>query len=105
MWDVIRSNWQVIVVIVSVTASIIQLWLSKNYARKEDVLGMEKRVMKLEMTVEHTLKTLPDEADIASLKLEISELRGELKEMRPKIEQVSHLSQMLLENELNGAKS
>lgn len=105
MWEVIRSNWQVIVVIVSIAASIIQLWLSKNYARKDDVLGMEKRVMKLEMTVEHVLRTLPDEEDIASLKLEISELRGELKEIRPKIEQVSDLSQMLLQNELNGAKS
>jgi len=39
------------------------------------------------------------------LQLEISELRGDIREVRPDLAQVRRISDLLLENELNGAKS
>lgn len=65
---------------------------------RERVAGIEEKQLKLEATV----KTLPTTDKLHRLELEITELSGELKAITPKLEQVSKLANMLLENEFKG---
>lgn len=76
------------------------LWaLSQLFVRRTRVEQLEKRVSTLEQTVEK----LPTSERLHRLELEISELSGELKAIAPKLNQVSKLADMLLENELKGS--
>ena len=50
--------------------------------------------------LENTIAVLPSQKDLHQLQLEMSNLRGELRELAPSIRQVSRISDLLLENEL-----
>ena len=50
--------------------------------------------------IENTIAGLPSQKDLHQLQLEMSNLRGDLRELGPAIRQVKHVSDLLLENEL-----
>lgn len=50
--------------------------------------------------MESQVHQLPDRDEFHRLQLDISNLRGEIKELGPSIRQVSRISDLLLENEL-----
>ncbi len=101
MWDVVKTYWPLIATGVSLISLVIQTLLVKTYAKREDVQALRDRVI----SVEQRVADMPGKEDLHKLQLEISELRGDIREVRPDLAQVRRISDLLLENELNGAKS
>jgi len=94
--DVVKTFWPLIAAAVSLLSLVIQTLLVKTYAKREDVTVLQNRMS----AVEQKINGLPSEGDLHKLQLEISELRGELREVRPELAQLRRLSDLLLENEL-----
>lgn len=101
MWDIVKTYWPLIATGVSLISLVIQTLLVKTYAKREDVQALRDRVI----SVEQRVADMPGKEDLHKLQLEISELRGDIREVRPDLAQVRRISDLLLENELNGAKS
>ncbi|WP_405027781.1 DUF2730 family protein [Mangrovibacter phragmitis] len=76
--------------------NLIQLLLAKTYVKREELELVRNRIQTLETNIE----VLPGQKDLHQLQLEMSNLRGELRELAPSIRQVSRISDLLLENEL-----
>ncbi|HAT7513520.1 TPA: DUF2730 domain-containing protein [Kluyvera ascorbata] len=95
-WEVVKGNWAIIWALFMSAVSVIQLLLAKTYAKREELDLMRQRVQGLE----NTIAVLPSQKDLHQLQLEMSNLRGELRELAPSIRQVSRISDLLLENEL-----
>ena len=96
MLDVVKAYWPLIAAVVSLVTLVIQTLLIKTYAKREDVSALQNRMS----AVEQKISGLPSEGDLHKLQLEISVLRGELREVRPELAQLRRLSDLLLENEL-----
>lgn len=96
MWEFIVKNWGPLYALASLVGLVVIILLSKTYAKREDVTGLAARVAR----VEQQLSDLPTEKELHTLQLEISELRGELREMKPDLRQNRRLAELLLENEL-----
>lgn len=95
-WEVVKGNWTIIWALFMSAVSVIQLLLAKTYVKREELDLMRQRVQGLEKTI----AVLPSQKDLHQLQLEMSNLRGELRELAPSIRQVSRISDLLLENEL-----
>jgi hypothetical protein len=95
-WETLRSNWAVIWAVLMSGVTIVQLLLAKTYARREELEKVSGRLNILE----HAVDGLPTRQELHNLQLEMSNLRGELRELAPSIRQVSRISDLLLENEL-----
>mgnify|MGYP000205097375 FL=1 len=96
MWEFIVKNWGPLYALASLVGLVVIILLSKTYAKREDLTGLTERVQR----VEQVLTDLPSERELHKLQLEISELRGELREMKPDLRQNRRLAELLLENEL-----
>ncbi len=96
MWEFIVKNWGPLYALASLVGLMVIILLSKTYAKREDLTGLTERVQR----VEQVLTDLPSERELHKLQLEISELRGELREMKPDLRQNRRLAELLLENEL-----
>lgn len=95
-WEVVKGNWAIIWALFMSGVNLIQLLLAKTYVKREELDLMRQRVQGLE----NTIAVLPSQKDLHQLQLEMSNLRGELRELDPSIRQVSRISDLLLENEL-----
>ena len=95
-WETLRSNWAVIWAVLMSGVTIVQLLLAKTYARREELEKVSSRLNILE----HAVDGLPTRKELHNLQLEMSNLRGELRELAPSIRQVSRISDLLLDNEL-----
>ena len=95
-WEVVKGNWTIIWALFMSAVSVIQILLAKTYVKREELDLMRQRVQGLE----NTIAVLPSQKDLHQLQLEMSNLRGELRELAPSIRQVSRISDLLLENEL-----
>ncbi|WP_035604766.1 DUF2730 domain-containing protein [Edwardsiella tarda] len=95
-WEVIKGNWAIIWALFMSGINLIQLLLAKTYAKREELEQVRNRLQGLE----NTIAVLPSQKDLHQLQLEMSNLRGELRELAPSIRQVSRISDLLLENEL-----
>ena len=96
MWEFIVKYWGPLYALASLVGLVVIILLSKTYAKREDLTGLTERVQR----VEQVLTDLPSERELHKLQLEISELRGELREMKPDLRQNRRLAELLLENEL-----
>ena len=96
MWEFIVKNWGPLYALASLVGLVVIILLSKTYAKREDLTGLTERVQR----VEQVLTDLPSERELHKLQLEISELRGVLREMKPDLRQNRRLAELLLENEL-----
>ena len=97
MWaDIVKTYWPIVVVLVSLASLVVQTLLAKTYAKRESVAALEGRVS----MVEQKIADLPSERELHKLQLDISDLRGELRAVRPELAQLRRLSDLLLENEL-----
>ncbi len=97
MWaDIVKTYWPIVVVLVSLASLVVQTLLAKTYAKRESVAALEGRVA----MVEQKIADLPSERDLHKLQLDISDLRGELRAVRPELAQLRRLSDLLLENEI-----
>lgn len=95
-WEVVKGNWAIIWALFMSGINLIQLLLAKTYAKCEELEQVRNRLQGLE----NTIAVLPSQKDLHQLQLEMSNLRGELRELAPSIRQVSRISDLLLENEL-----
>jgi hypothetical protein len=95
-WEVIKSNWAIIWALFMSGVNVIQLLLAKTYVKREELDLLRTRLQGLE----NTIAGLPNQKDLHQLQLEMSNLRGDLRELGPAIRQVKHVSDLLLENEL-----
>lgn len=95
-WDAVQGNWAIIWALFMSGVNLIQLLLAKTYVKREELELVRNRIQALETNIE----VLPGQKDLHQLQLEMSNLRGELRELAPSIRQVSRISDLLLENEL-----
>lgn len=95
-WEIIKGNWAIIWALFMSSVSIIQLLLAKTYVKREEMELLRSRLL----GIENTIAGLPNQKDLHQLQLEMSNLRGDLRELGPAIRQVKHVSDLLLENEL-----
>ncbi|MCF6970371.1 DUF2730 domain-containing protein [Klebsiella variicola] len=95
-WEIIKGNWAIIWALFMSAVNVIQLLLAKTYVKREELDLLRTRLQ----GVENTIAALPSQKDLHQLQLEMSNLRGDLRELGPAIRQVKHVSDLLLENEL-----
>lgn len=94
--DLVLIVWAGVLTLVQV----IQILLSKTYARREEVQDVRREMDELKAQVD----AMPTRDEITKLTLELSESRGEMKELRAQMRPVEHLAQLLLEQRLNDDK-
>ncbi|EIU6819605.1 DUF2730 family protein [Vibrio alginolyticus] len=70
--------------------------LKKTYAKTEDLIAVRQ-----EMTAMHAkVDALPGHEEVTQLRIELSDAKAEIRELRAELKPVNHLAQLLLENEL-----
>ncbi|EGU0147658.1 DUF2730 family protein [Vibrio parahaemolyticus] len=99
-YDWVKTWWPIVWAGVLSVVQVIQILLSKTYAKREDVEQVKRNMDDLKAQVD----ALPTRDEITKLTLELSEARGEMKELRAQIQPVEHLTQLLLEQRLNDDK-
>ncbi|EKO3626426.1 DUF2730 family protein [Vibrio metschnikovii] len=88
--------WTVITTLVMIGLAL----LSKTYAKREDLAGVEKKVDELKAQVD----SMPTQEKVTELLVELANTRGEMKELRAQIQPVEHLARLLLEQRLKDDK-
>ncbi|MEZ8102133.1 DUF2730 family protein [Vibrio bivalvicida] len=99
-YDWVKTWWPIVWAGVLTVVQVIQILLSKTYARREEVMEVRREMDELKAQVD----ALPTRDEITKLTLELSEARGAMKELRAQIQPVEHLAQLLLEQRLNDDK-
>jgi len=107
MLDFIITNSKIIWTILSFIGMVVMFWLTKTFAKKDDVSSMNNKFntqlnsVKERLTgVEKEIKNLPNKDQLHKLQLEISDLRGDIRKLEPQLDSVGRLSDLLLENKL-----
>ncbi|NOI14822.1 DUF2730 family protein [Vibrio hepatarius] len=99
-YDWVKTWWPIVWAGVLTTVQVIQILLSKTYAKREEVQEVRRKMDELKAQVD----ALPTRDETNKLTLELSEARGEMKELRAQMKPVEHLAQLLLEQRLNDDK-
>ncbi|ENM4022724.1 DUF2730 family protein [Vibrio cholerae] len=98
--DWVKAWWPIVWAGVLTVVQVIQILLSKTYARREEVVEVRREMDELRAQVD----AMPTREEMTKLTLELSEARGDMKELRAHIQPVEHLAQLLLEQRLNENK-
>lgn len=98
--EIIRAWWPVVAAILNVLFFLIAWGLSRTFARKDEV----ETVSREQILIKERVSNLASHADVASLKLSIEKLRGDIREINPKLAGLDRISNLLLENELKEKK-
>lgn len=78
----------------------VMLLLSKTYAKKSELVQTQSDLALLKQE----LKRMPTREQVTQLQLELEQTRGEMREVRAELKPVNHISQLLLEQQLNDHK-
>lgn len=103
-FDWIPRWWSVITTLLSLLAAIALLWLSKTFARREDLKKLESDMADTNVRVselEAKVSAMPTRDELNALRLDMSEMRGDLKALSEALKPVNHVAQLLLEQRLN----
>ncbi|MGO2235544.1 MAG: DUF2730 family protein [Marinomonas sp.] len=100
MGELILKYWAPVWSILATAAIVVMAFLAKTYAKKEDVQAIAQKVDHLEAK----LDTMPTQQQMTELLVELANTRGEMKELRAKIQPIENLSRLLLEQRLNDEK-
>ncbi|MBP7548170.1 MAG: DUF2730 family protein [Corallincola sp.] len=103
-FDWIPKWWGVITTGVAILATIVMLWLSKTFARREELKEVSTAMDELTTRVtslESRVDSLPTQEQINSLGIQLEELRGDVKALTAQLKPANHLIQLLLEQRLN----
>ncbi|MEG0010374.1 MAG: DUF2730 family protein [Aeromonas sp.] len=103
-FDWIPRWWVVFLTVLGFASSAITLWLSKTFARREDLSKVETKMADVSSRVsnlEEKVESLPTVEEMNSLRLEMAEMRGDIKALREALHPVNHLARLLLEQRLN----
>jgi hypothetical protein len=98
MW--FADNWKMIVFLLN-TFFVIAVWAMRNtFAKKEDVIHLEKCVVALESTI----KSMPSKSEIHSVELQMKEIQGEFDGVKKLLNRANYQLDMLVENEIKGSQ-
>lgn len=95
-WEVVKGYWAIIWALFMSGVNLLHLLLAKTYARREEMEKVSGRLNILEKAVEG----MPTRQELHNLQLDMSNLRGEIREFSGTLRQASRISDLLLENEL-----
>ena len=95
-WEVVKGYWAIIWALLMSGINLLHLLLAKTYARREEMEKVSSRLNLLEKAVEG----MPTRQELHNLQLDMSNLRGEIREFSGTLRQASRISDLLLENEL-----
>lgn len=95
-WEVVKGNWAIIWALFMSGVNLLHLLLAKTYAHREEMEKVSSRLNILEKAVEG----MPTRQELHNLQLDMSNLRGEIREFSGTLRQASRISDLLLENEL-----
>nr|WP_249745773.1 DUF2730 family protein [Serratia marcescens] len=82
--------------VVMTAVNLVMFLLAKTYVKREEVDHLNQRMA----AMENAIAGMPNQKELHALQLEMSNLRGDLKSLAPKLAQVQRISDLLLENEL-----
>lgn len=102
-FDWIPKWWGVITTAAAILATIAMLWLSKTFARREDLNKVETTMADHSTrlaALEDKVESLPTRDEVNALRLEMAEMRGDIKALHEALRPVNHVAQLLLEQRL-----
>lgn len=102
-FDWIPKWWGVITTAAAILATIAMLWLSKTFARREDLNKVETTMADHSTrlaALEDKVESLPTRDEVNALRLEMAEMRGDIKALHEALRPVNHVAQLLLEQSL-----
>ena len=103
-FDWIPKWWGVITTAALVLATVAMLWLSKTFVRREELKQVEMTMADHSTriaAIEDEVKSLPTRDEVNALRLEMAEMRGDIKALHEALRPVNHVAQLLLEQRLN----
>ncbi len=107
-FDWIPKWWGMVSYIISgltaLIATVISLWLSKTFARREELNKVETTMADHSTrlaALEDKVESLPTRDEVNALRLEMAEMRGDIKALHEALRPVNHVAQLLLEQRLN----
>jgi hypothetical protein len=103
-FDWIPKWWGVITTAAAILATIAMLWLSKTFARREDLNKVETTMADHSTrlaALEDKVESLPTRDEVNALRLDMAEMRGDIKALHEALRPVNHVAQLLLEQRLN----
>ena len=103
-FDWIPKWWGVITTAAAILATIAMLWLSKTFARREDLNKVETTMADHSTrlaALEDKVESLPTRDEVNALRLEMADMRGDIKALHEALRPVNHVAQLLLEQRLN----
>ncbi|MGU5699499.1 DUF2730 family protein [Aeromonas allosaccharophila] len=103
-FDWIPRWWGVITTAAAILATVAMLWLSKTFARREDLNKVETTMADHSTrlaALEDKVESLPTRDEVNALRLEMAEMRGDIKALHEALRPVNHVAQLLLEQRLN----
>lgn len=103
-FDWIPKWWMVFLTVLGFASSAMTLWLSKTFARREDLKEVESGMDELSTRVsglENRVDNLPNQEQFAAMQVKMAELSGQIDALREALKPVNHVAQLLLEQRLN----
>lgn len=82
--------------LITVVWTVVLTLLTKTYARREDLDEVRTRMLQ----VEATLKSLPTVEQFHRVEIAVSELSGDIKEIKAAVKAIGHTNSLLLEKHL-----
>ncbi|WP_243032998.1 DUF2730 family protein [Vibrio cincinnatiensis] len=96
----VKTYWPIAWAAMSTLGMLILALLSKTYAKRDDLVRVDKKVDDLKAHVE----SLPTQKQITELLIALERTNGRMESLEAKILPVQHLAQLLLEQRLKDDK-
>ncbi|MCV9382475.1 DUF2730 domain-containing protein [Aeromonas hydrophila] len=103
-FDWIPKWWGVITTGVAILATVVMLWLSKTFARREELKEVSTAMDELSTRVtslESRVDNLPTQEQFYELGIQLEGLRGDIKALTAQLKPTNHQINLLLEQRLN----
>lgn len=103
-FDWIPKWWGVITTGVAILATVVMLWLSKTFARREELKEVNTAMDELTTRVtslESRVDNLPTQEQFYELGIQLEGLRGDIKALTAQLKPTNHQINLLLEQRLN----
>jgi Protein of unknown function (DUF2730) len=99
--DWFLKYWPILLFVFNVIGALVLLALHKTYAKKEEIVALDKRLAVSEQAIAITEKAIA-EMDTHNIELQLKELKGEFDGMNRLLNRAANQLDMLVENELKG---
>ena len=103
-FDWIPKWWGVITTGVAILATVVMLWLSKTFARREELKEVSTAMDELTTRVTSLgsrVDNLPTQEQFYELGIQLEGLRGDIKALTAQLKPTNHQINLLLEQRLN----